>query len=182
MEITLLNRRNYNLLKNIQEKYPHLTFQNEGYQYLKAHVKLTDKDKQAIRICYKILNKSIHHLNEFNNFKISKDGLVLVRVQYNWDPDHRGFTGVGYVPLECLRHGFTYKEEGPIFYQDDITVTSSVEERIKWMQGLNTSGYAGINANGNIVDRREFPDATAIQANPMFGIVEPKTNDYEVST
>lgn len=39
---------------------------------------------------------------------------------------------------------------------------------------LTKSGYAGILSNGNIVDRREFPDATPILENPLFGTPKPK--------
>jgi hypothetical protein len=39
---------------------------------------------------------------------------------------------------------------------------------------LNASGYAGVNRNGQIVDRREFPEAVPLQKNPLFGVVEPK--------
>jgi len=39
---------------------------------------------------------------------------------------------------------------------------------------LNKSGFAGILSNGNIVDRREHPEAIPIQENPMFGVVKPK--------
>ena len=36
------------------------------------------------------------------------------------------------------------------------------------------SGFAGVLSNGNIVDRREYPDAMPIPANPMFNTPEPK--------
>lgn len=36
------------------------------------------------------------------------------------------------------------------------------------------SGYAGILSNGNIVDRREFPDAIPCQENPLFNTPKPK--------
>ncbi len=39
---------------------------------------------------------------------------------------------------------------------------------------INQSGYAGVLSNGNIVDRRIFPEAIAVQKNSMFGIPEPK--------
>ncbi len=39
---------------------------------------------------------------------------------------------------------------------------------------INESGYAGCLPNGNIVDRRIYPEAIPIQANGMFGVVEPK--------
>jgi hypothetical protein len=39
---------------------------------------------------------------------------------------------------------------------------------------LNKSGYAGITATGQIVDRREFPNAIPVQENSLFGVVKPK--------
>lgn len=39
---------------------------------------------------------------------------------------------------------------------------------------LNKSGYAGINKQGQIVDRREFPDAVPVGKNSIFGVAEPK--------
>lgn len=43
------------------------------------------------------------------------------------------------------------------------------------------SGWAGVNKLGNIVDRREHPDAVPIAANKMFNTPEPKSpNDRGV--
>lgn len=39
---------------------------------------------------------------------------------------------------------------------------------------LIKSGYAGILSNGNIVDRRKFPEAYVIHENPLFGTPKPK--------
>lgn len=39
---------------------------------------------------------------------------------------------------------------------------------------LNQSGYAGVNRQGMIVDRRTNPDAVPVQKNDLFGIPEPK--------
>lgn len=39
---------------------------------------------------------------------------------------------------------------------------------------LNASGFAGVLPNGNIVDRRKFPNAVPIQKNDLFGVAEPK--------
>lgn len=44
---------------------------------------------------------------------------------------------------------------------------------------INQSGYAGISPNGNIVDRREFPNAVPVQKNKMLNIPEPKKLDNE---
>ena len=38
---------------------------------------------------------------------------------------------------------------------------------------ISKSGYGGILQNGNIVDRREHPEAMPIQENKMFGIPKP---------
>lgn len=35
---------------------------------------------------------------------------------------------------------------------------------------INQSGYAGINSNGHIVDRRKFPNAVPVQENSLLGI------------
>lgn len=39
---------------------------------------------------------------------------------------------------------------------------------------LISSGYAGINQLGAIVDRREFPKAVPIKKNSMFNAPDPK--------
>ena len=36
------------------------------------------------------------------------------------------------------------------------------------------SGYAGILSSGNIVDRRQFPDAFPVSKNSLLNIPEPK--------
>ena len=38
---------------------------------------------------------------------------------------------------------------------------------------ISKSGYGGILQNGNIVDRREHPEAMPIQENKMFGVPKP---------
>ena len=43
-----------------------------------------------------------------------------------------------------------------------------------------TSGYAGVLPNGNIVDRREFPDALSVQKNEMFNVPKPKKIEKEI--
>jgi hypothetical protein len=47
---------------------------------------------------------------------------------------------------------------------------------------LNKAGYAGILPSGNIVDRRRFPKAHPIAANPMFDIAEPKKELFKPLT
>lgn len=47
------------------------------------------------------------------------------------------------------------------------------EDLIKVME-INDSGYAGILSNGNIVDRREHPEAIPVPENKMLGIPKSK--------
>ena len=54
------------------------------------------------------------------------------------------------------------------------TDDEKVKELFKIIE-FNKSGYVGILSNGNIVDRREHPEAMPIQENRMFGIIKPKT-------
>ena len=52
------------------------------------------------------------------------------------------------------------------------------EDMIKIME-INDSGYAGVMPNGNIVDRREHPEAIPVQENKMMGIPKPKPVDRD---
>jgi len=62
-----------------------------------------------------------------------------------------------------------------VYYLDEVTVESTVDERVNWINGLNKSGYAGIKrGTGIICDRREIPDAIPIQTNIMFNVTKPK--------
>ena len=65
--------------------------------------------------------------------------------------------------------------ESPIYYLNDQQTIGMAA----WIKGLNASGYAGCLPTGMIVDRREYPEAMSIQANSMFGIVEPKALNEE---
>ena len=46
-------------------------------------------------------------------------------------------------------------------------------EQLKALQ-ISKSGYGGIMPNGNIVDRREHPEAIPIQENKSLGVPKPK--------
>ena len=46
-----------------------------------------------------------------------------------------------------------------------------------WLELLNASGFASVLPNGNIVDRRYFPEATPVEKNSIFGTSKPKTNE-----
>lgn len=50
----------------------------------------------------------------------------------------------------------------------------SIEQDLMRRVEIAQSGYGGVNQAGQIVDRREFPDAVPIQKHGMFGNPEPK--------
>lgn len=55
--------------------------------------------------------------------------------------------------------------------------TYTKEERIKLLEesiALASSGYGGINRQGDAVDRRIFPDAIPFAYNPSMNIPHPK--------
>lgn len=54
-----------------------------------------------------------------------------------------------------------------------MTEQARLKELLKTVE-LMKSGYAGILPNGNIVDRREHPEAIEIQENKMFNTPKPK--------
>ena len=100
-----LNRNNmkttneyYNRLIELKNQFPELTFDNDGYEYLKREVQ--DKHKKQIEEISEILKTTVEGFRSFNNFKPSKDGSFFVRVQYAWD---RSFTGVGYFHIDKFR-------------------------------------------------------------------------------
>jgi len=102
MTINLISQREYDLLKSIQAKFPNLTFQNNGYEYIDKS-KFSEKDRKAFKIVTKILSKAVVRFSEFNNFRLSKNGEIGIRFQYGWD---ERFTGVGYLDLVTLFEGF----------------------------------------------------------------------------
>lgn len=70
---------------------------------------------------------------------------------------------------KCKNCGYNHDKEKETCEQ--------VTERVNILRAgieLTKSGFAGIMPNGNIVDRREFPNAVPIQKNTMFGTPEPK--------
>ena len=113
MTINLITPEQYEFLKDMQEKYSSLTFQNVGYQYIDLR-KLSEDDKQALKQIGTILRKAIVGFREFNNFCHNENNELRVRFQYNYNADieNRGvpFTGVGYLYLDELLNGFRQKE------------------------------------------------------------------------
>jgi hypothetical protein len=109
MTINLLSPEDYNTLLGIYEKHPALSLQNQGYEYIGKN-KLGEADRQALDVVNTILKECIHGFSEFSNFRLSKDGELQVRVQYDYSHgDHYlnlPFIGVGYVLLSELLNGF----------------------------------------------------------------------------
>jgi len=108
MQIELISKEEFDIILDIQKKHPILTFQNEGYQYVKKS-KFTENDQKAYDTVSKILSKHISGYSEFNNFRLSKKTNELqLRVQYNYGYDGEGthFIGVGYILLDELLNGF----------------------------------------------------------------------------
>lgn len=62
----------------------------------------------------------------------------------------------------------------PKSVKDKMEADRRKSDAIHKILELNKNGYAGVNKNGNIVDRREFPDAIPVQENSIFGVVKPK--------
>jgi len=58
-------------------------------------------------------------------------------------------------------------------YIDEQNEALRKDDLLSTMELLK-SGYAGCNPNGNIVDRREFPNAVPMQENLMFNTPKPK--------
>jgi hypothetical protein len=47
-------------------------------------------------------------------------------------------------------------------------------EEFEKHQKVKADGYAGFLPNGNLVDRRDFPNAIPLQYNPMLNIPHPQ--------
>lgn len=52
-----------------------------------------------------------------------------------------------------------------------------VHYMMRFQNEVNKKGYAGILPNGNLVDRREHPEAIPVPKNDYLGIPEPKEVD-----
>jgi hypothetical protein len=109
MTITLITQEVYENLLDIYNKYPKLTLQNEGYQYIRK-ADLNEEETTKLKEVNDILKTAIKGFSEFNNFRLGKKTQELqIRFQYNWSADdERGhpFVGVGYLYLDELLNGF----------------------------------------------------------------------------
>lgn len=92
----------YNRLKEIQKTYPKLTFDNNGYEYIRKEL---NEHKDVVEEISEILRNTIKGFVEFNNFKPRKNGSFSVRCQYNWGAhdNSRSFVGVGYFEIEQFK-------------------------------------------------------------------------------
>lgn len=85
----------YKKLLEIQRKYPELTFQNDGYQYINK-TKLSDVALKKFDIVTSILKEEIDGFVEFNNFYITLNGDICIRMQVKYSDS---FTGDEYLKI-----------------------------------------------------------------------------------
>jgi len=80
--------------------------------------------------------------------------------------------------VECSPQEFWMWRKGIEWETDwELFLTEEEKERLKvLMETMDVikSGYAGILPNGNIVDRREHPEAVPCPENPLFLTPKPK--------
>ena len=101
MIIERLTQDEYDTLLSIQQNYPKLTFQNNGFEYIDRR-EFSDDEKEVDTKVSEILKKHIHDFVRFDNFTFNKKGELRVRFQYHWSSF---FTGVGYITLRELLNG-----------------------------------------------------------------------------
>lgn len=87
-----MSLQNFKKLMEIREKFPELTFKNQGYQYIKPEV--LEKHSEQIKEIEAILDGEFKGIVCFNNFFPSNDGEFSIRCQAKYD---QSFTGVVYL-------------------------------------------------------------------------------------
>ena len=102
--------RYYNRLLQLQQDNSELTFNNDGYQYLKEEI--VKKNKLQIDEIENILKITIEDFVEFNNFKKNKKGNVMVRCQCYYDRKNSHFIGVRYYDLDEFKN---FEEDENLF-------------------------------------------------------------------
>lgn len=85
-------------LTEIKNNFPSLTFDNNGYQYIKPEIR--EQHKEQIKEIEEILNSEFVGIVKFNNFKPRKDGSFSIRCQCKYD---ESFTGVVYLNKEDFK-------------------------------------------------------------------------------
>ena len=111
MRIELITKEQHSKLKSIFEKFPVLTLQNVGYEYIGSE--FTKEEKEAFEVVTEILRKAVKGFSEFSNFRLTPKGEIQIRLQYNYSWDNKGlpFIGVGYILLDELLNGFNKIEQ-----------------------------------------------------------------------
>ena len=91
----------------IQKENPPLTYQAKGYDTPNRD-KWSDKNLIEFKEVEDILKGHIIGFSSLQNFVISKEGEIGLRLQYNYgaDDNTRSFTGVGYIKIKELLNGF----------------------------------------------------------------------------
>lgn len=111
--IEFITQEEFERLADIFTLYPNLTYNVPGYGGLDES-KFTAEEQSAFKEVEDLLRKTIAGFSKFQNFtSSSRDGLVRLRFQYNYnyDGDERPFYGVGYIKIGELLTGFTEKEK-----------------------------------------------------------------------
>lgn len=86
-------------IREYYEKFPELTFKNEGYEYI-YEPDLSIEARIAKGIIEYLLRAYHPLVTKFNNFYPQEDDTqIVLRLQYNWDSL---FVGVGYFSLDEL--------------------------------------------------------------------------------
>lgn len=111
MKIELITQETHEKLKGIFEQHPALTLQNNGYEYLNQS-KFTEEETKAFSEVSDILRKKVYGFSKFHNFRLSKNGRIQLRFDYNWNYGENvsSFYGVGYILLDELLNGFEETE------------------------------------------------------------------------
>lgn len=109
MTIELITSDVRDELLDIYNEHKSLTFQNNGYEYIRMD-DLTKEDIAAHKRVSNILKDHIVGFVKFNNFRVINDR-IQIRLQYNWGAEDNtmSFTGVGYIFLDELYKGFDHE-------------------------------------------------------------------------
>lgn len=111
MEIKLISKETYKVIKNLYDTYPNLTYENTGYDGI-ANDRLGPHEIGAIGYIEMILKQYITGFVSFQNFR-TRGSDIQIRFQYNYNADNPNggipFTGVGYIMLDELLNGFKSK-------------------------------------------------------------------------
>jgi len=90
----------YDQLGELMEKYPELTFDNDGYQQLPSAV--MEANKEGVAAIEAILKREVKGFVRFQNFKPRHHTETAVRYQVYYN-DERSFKGVAYTDLSWFK-------------------------------------------------------------------------------